>query len=107
MHVPACPAKMADTFQRLSPMRKRPFSSGFGFSRSSKVVQPIRPPFNSLLVPTRQIAARVAPSKLARYSAALVFLPLKPTARDWAALPHGALLRELDGRRVRREGVCC
>lgn len=107
MHVPACPAKMADTLQRPSAMRKSALSSGFGFSRSSKGVQPIRLPFNSLLIPTQQTAARVAPSKLARYSAAVVFLPLKPSARDWAALPHGALLRELYARRIRKEGDCC
>jgi leucyl aminopeptidase len=60
-----------------------------------------------LLVPVRQIAARVPPGKLARYSAAIVFLPLKPSARDWAALPHGALLRELYTSKVRKEGDCC
>jgi leucyl aminopeptidase len=98
---------MADTLQRPRAMRKSALFSGFGFSRSSKGVQLIRLPFNSLLVPARQVAARVAPSKLARYSAALVFLPLKPSARDWAALPHGTLLRELYARKVHKEGDCC
>ena len=53
------------------------------------------------------MAARVPPGKLARYSAAVVFLPLKPSAKDWAALPHGALLRELYSRKVHKAGDCC
>jgi leucyl aminopeptidase len=77
------------------------------FLGQAKGYRPIRLPFNSLLVPTRQVAARVAPSKLARYSAAVLFLPLKPSTRDWAALPHGTQLRELYTRKVRKEGDCC
>ncbi len=65
---------------------------------------PTRLPFNSLLIPVRRIAARLAPSRLARYSAAILLLPLQPTRADWAALPHGALLRDLYGRKVRKEG---
>ncbi len=65
---------------------------------------PTRVPFNALLVPVRRIAARLAPSRLARYSAAILLLPLKPTRADWAALPHGAVLRSLYGRNVRKEG---
>ncbi len=68
---------------------------------------PIRLPFENLIVPVRQIRARVSRSMLARHSAAIVFLPLKPSAEDWAALPHGSTLRELYGRRVRKEGDCC
>jgi leucyl aminopeptidase len=68
---------------------------------------PIRLPFTSLLVPVRKIAARPSASRLARYSAAIVFLPLKPTSGDWAALPHGRVLRELYGARVRKEGDSC
>jgi leucyl aminopeptidase len=68
---------------------------------------PIRLPFSSLLVPVRQIAARIPAATLARYSAAIVFLPLKPTAGDWTALPHGSLLRELYARKVQKEGDCC
>jgi len=68
---------------------------------------PIRLPFNSLLVPVRQIAPRPSPSRLARYSAGIVFLPLKPSPRDWAALPHGRVLRDLYALKVRREGDCC
>ena len=60
---------------------------------------PIRLPFNSLLVPVRQIGPRVSASKLAGYSAAIVFLPLKPSAADWAAVPHGDVLRELYARK--------
>jgi leucyl aminopeptidase len=65
---------------------------------------PTRLPFTTLLVPVRKIAARLSPSKLARYSAAILLLPLKPTRSDWAAVPHGALLRDLYGRKVRKEG---
>jgi leucyl aminopeptidase len=67
---------------------------------------PTRLPLNSLLVPVRQISARLSPSKLARYSAAIVFLPLKPTRGDWAALPLGGALRDLYAQRVRKEGDC-
>jgi leucyl aminopeptidase len=68
---------------------------------------PIRLPFDSLLVPVRETAARVTPATLARYAAAIVFLPLEPSAADWAALPHGGVLRELFARKVRKEGDCC
>ncbi|HMK85354.1 MAG TPA: leucyl aminopeptidase family protein [Steroidobacteraceae bacterium] len=68
---------------------------------------PIRLPFSSLLVPARQITERVPESKLSRYAAAIVLLPLKPAAADWAALPHGRVLRELYRRKVRKEGDCC
>ncbi|MGO9514410.1 MAG: M17 family metallopeptidase [Steroidobacteraceae bacterium] len=65
---------------------------------------PTRLPFSSLLVPVRQIASRLSPSKLARYPAAVVFLPLKPTPADWAALPHGSVVRDLYVRRVHKAG---
>jgi leucyl aminopeptidase len=68
---------------------------------------PNRLPFSSLLVPVRQIAARRSASMLARYSAAIVFLPLKPTSRDWAAVPHGSVLRDLYGLKVHKEGDSC
>ncbi|MGA2397422.1 MAG: leucyl aminopeptidase family protein [Steroidobacteraceae bacterium] len=55
----------------------------------------------------RQIAPRISASKLADYSAALVLLPLRPSAADWAAVPHGPMLRELYARKVRKEGDCC
>ena len=45
-------------------------------------------------------------SRLAGYSSALVFLPLAPAASDWAALPHGAVLRGLFAQKVRKAGDC-
>ena len=53
---------------------------------------PIRLPLDRLLVPVRQLGARVNASKLARYPSALLLLPLKPSDDDWKALPHTALL---------------
>jgi leucyl aminopeptidase len=67
----------------------------------------IRLPLATLLVPVRQIAARVPRAKLERYSAAVVFLPRKPTEADWAAVPHAAMLRPLYARKVQKEGDCC
>ena len=57
-------------------------------------------------MPVRQIGARITTSVLARYSSALVFLPLAPTAADFRALPHGAVLRGLYARKVRKAGDC-
>jgi len=45
-------------------------------------------------------------SSLARYSSALVFLPLAPSDADFSALPHGAVLRSLFARKVRKAGDC-
>jgi leucyl aminopeptidase len=67
---------------------------------------PIRLALDQLLVPVRQIGARISVSLLARYSSALVFLPLAPTAEDWRALPHGAVLRGLYADKVRKAGDC-
>jgi leucyl aminopeptidase len=67
---------------------------------------PTRLPFDHLLVPVRQIGARITASLLARYSSAMVFLPLTPTEADWKALPHGAVLRGLYARKVRKAGDC-
>ena len=67
---------------------------------------PTRLPFDQLLVPVRQISARPSASLLARYSSALVFLPLAPSAADWRALPHGAVLHGLYARKVRKAGDC-
>jgi leucyl aminopeptidase len=67
---------------------------------------PIRLPFDQLLVPVRQIGARITASRLARYSSALVFLPLAPTDADFRALPHGAVLRGLYARKVHKAGDC-
>src|ERR1700690_3243227 len=65
-----------------------------------------RLPLDLLLVPVRQIGARMTAPVLARYSSALVFLPLAPTEADWRALPHGAVLRRLYARKVRKAGDC-
>jgi leucyl aminopeptidase len=65
---------------------------------------PTRLPFDQLLVPVRQIRARITLSVLARYASALLFLPLVPTEADWKALPHAALLRALFERKVRKAG---
>jgi leucyl aminopeptidase len=67
---------------------------------------PTRLPLDLLLVPVRQIGARITASLLARYSSAMVFLPLTPSAADWRALPHGAVLRGLYARKVRKAGDC-
>jgi leucyl aminopeptidase len=68
---------------------------------------PIRLPFENLIVPVRQVRTRVSRPALTRHAAAIVFLPLKPSAGDWAALPLGSALRELYARKVRKEGDCC
>jgi leucyl aminopeptidase len=67
---------------------------------------PTRLPLDQLLVPVRQIGARITVSLLARYSSALVFLPLTPSESDWRALPHGAVLRGLYAQKVRKAGDC-
>jgi len=67
---------------------------------------PTRLPFDQLLVPVRQIGARITASRLAGYSSALVFLPLRPSEADWKALPHGAVLRTLYTRKVSKAGDC-
>src|SRR3984957_10289073 len=67
---------------------------------------PTRLPLDQLLVPVRQIGARVTAARLARYSSALVFLPLAPTEADFGALPHGAVLRGLFEQKVRKAGDC-
>src|SRR5450432_675993 len=65
-----------------------------------------RLPFEHLLVPVRHVGARVTASRLARYSSALLFLPVSPTEADWRAMPHGAVLRGLFARKVRKAGDC-
>src|SRR5260370_2601364 len=67
---------------------------------------PTRLPYDQLLVPVRQIGARITWSLLARYPSALVFLPLTPSEADWRALPHGAVLRGLYAQKVRKAGDC-
>ncbi len=65
---------------------------------------PTRLPLDRLLVPVRQIGARVSPSILARYASAVLFLPLAPSDGDWKSMPHAALLRALFERKVRKAG---
>jgi leucyl aminopeptidase len=65
---------------------------------------PTRLPFGSLLVPVRQIGAPSSAPKLSKYACAIVVLPLSPTAADWAALPHGALLRAAYQAKERKPG---
>ena len=65
---------------------------------------PTRLPFDQLLVPVRETRARISLAVLARYASALLFLPLAPTEADWKALPHGAVLRALFERKVRKAG---
>jgi leucyl aminopeptidase len=67
---------------------------------------PTRLPFDQLLVPVRQIGARITALRLAGYSSALLFLPLTPTDADWRVLPHGAVLRGLYANKVRKAGDC-
>jgi len=65
---------------------------------------PIRLPFEQLLVPVRQSGARVSAASLARHSSAVLLLQLQPSAADWNALPHGALLKGLFADKVRKAG---
>jgi leucyl aminopeptidase len=65
---------------------------------------PIRLPFSSLVVPVRQISARLTAATLARYACAIVFLPPSPGPSDWATLPFGKLLRDLYRRKERKPG---
>ena len=65
---------------------------------------PIRLPVRSLLVPVRQTRTRPVAATLARYECVIVFLPAEPSPADWAAVPHGSLLRELYLRRERKPG---
>jgi leucyl aminopeptidase len=65
---------------------------------------PTRIPFGSLSVPVRQSGARLTEAKLARFECAIVFLPQAPVADDWAALPFGALLRDLYRRKGAKPG---
>jgi leucyl aminopeptidase len=67
---------------------------------------PIRLPLDQLLVRTRPTAAKITAARLARYSSAVLFLPLAPSAADFRALPHGAVLRELFARKMQKAGDC-
>ena len=65
---------------------------------------PTRLPFGSLLVPARQISAKLTAAKLLKYACAVIFLPPAPVRSDWAALPHGDLLRGLYERKPLKGG---
>jgi len=69
---------------------------------------PIRLPFDQTARgPLRQIGARITAPLLARYSSALVFLPLAPSEADWRVLPHGAVAaRPVRAERCARAGDC-
>jgi leucyl aminopeptidase len=59
---------------------------------------------SSLIVPVRQLNARAAVTRLARYSCVILLLPPSPSAADWAAVPHGGLLGKLYSRKDRKPG---
>jgi leucyl aminopeptidase len=65
---------------------------------------PTRLPLDRLLVPVRQLGARVSVSNLARYGSAMLFLPLAPSVADWQALPYAPMLRALHARKIRKAG---
>jgi leucyl aminopeptidase len=52
----------------------------------------------------RQTGARISASILSRYASALLLLPLSPSETDWNALPHGAALRAMHAKKVRKAG---
>src|SRR5258708_33037215 len=101
MHTPTCPVKMAGTLQRRCAnchcVLNRSYLRGLVFhgqasDRLGGHDMPIRLPFDQLLVPVRQIGARITAPLLARYSSALVFLPLAPSVADWRCVPAAAVL---------------
>ncbi len=65
---------------------------------------PISLPFEQLVVPVRQIGARVRAASLVRHSSALLLLGSQPAAADWSALPHAALLKPLFKDKIRKAG---
>ena len=65
---------------------------------------PIRLPLGSLIAPLRRLGGRPTAAKLSRYGASILLLPVEPRAALWAALPHGALLRNLYLRKGRKPG---
>jgi len=65
---------------------------------------PLRAILASLLAPAHRIGARVGAAAVARHKAAIVLLPPTPSAADWAALPHGEILRAIFASRSRKPG---
>ncbi len=116
MHTLTCPVKMAGTLQRRCANCHCVVSTGTIFGVWFFTVKqgiglrfhdmPTRLPFDQMLVPVRQVSARITAARLAGYSSALVFLPLAPTEADWRALPHGAVLRGLYANKVHKAGDC-
>jgi leucyl aminopeptidase len=116
MHTRTRPVKMAGTLQRRCANCHCVVSTGAIFGVWFFTVKqgiglrfhdmPTRLPFDQLLVPVRQISARITAARLAGYSSGLVFLPLAPSEADWRALPHGAVLRGLFANKVRKAGDC-
>ena len=116
MHTPTRPVKMAGTLQRRCANCQRISVTNCGaifgvwfFTVKQGIGlrfhdMPTRLALDQLIVPVRQIGARITASRLAGYSSALVFLPLAPAEADWNALPHGAVLRGLYASKVRKAG---
>src|ERR1700761_4805026 len=65
---------------------------------------PLRLPLDQLLVPARQIGARITASILSRYASAVLLLPVSPLEVDWEALPQGTMLRALHAKKIRKAG---
>jgi leucyl aminopeptidase len=64
----------------------------------------VRLPQSALTTPVHVTRARVSAARLARYGAAIVFLPPEPLPADWQALPHGEILREVFIAKSRKAG---
>jgi len=112
MHTPTCPVKMAGTLQRRCAnchcVVSRRYLRGLVFhgqasDRLGGHDMPIACPSTncSCRAPNRRT---ITVPLLARYSSALVFLPLAPSEADWRVLPHGAVLRGLYAQKVRKAG---
>jgi leucyl aminopeptidase len=66
---------------------------------------PTRLPFKTLEIPVHQSSAsRLSVNRIARFGCAIVLLPDAPQSTDWAALPHGAVLRDVYQRSPRKSG---
>src|ERR1700760_1028467 len=102
------PVKMATSSKRAAPDPAAPrrYLQGLVFHGQARVRRAIshmaiRLPFEKLLVSTRQSTARITASRLSRYESAIVLLPSGAGAADFRVLPHGAVLREIYGRKIR------
>ncbi len=65
---------------------------------------PTRLPLGSLLTPVITTKPLIGSAKLARYSSAILLLPVAPADGAWTALPHGSLLRGVFHRESRKAG---